>query len=333
MTEQNVHIYRKIAERAGQLGFADFGCAPAQRLSEEALFYGRALDCGHFADMGYLGRNLEKRFDPRLLVPGTRTVLCFLAPYGPASAGSPHFKVSAYARGRDYHAVMKEKLRLILQDLQQWVPGTSGRVFVDSAPVLERAWAVRAGLGFIGKNNFLISRKCGIRHLIGVILTDLEPDFPPAEIQPARCGNCTRCLDSCPTGALCAPFTLDARKCISYQTIESRLPADWEPEPVFRDGWYFGCDACLNACPWNRMNRPGWPAFSERDEWFARLEPGWWEEQTEESFARQFRDSPLQRAGLEKIRDSLRTCRVQQTVSRPSPHTGGPCPGLPPEHP
>lgn len=329
MPDQNSHIYETISRLASDMGFGDFGCARACRMDTDAQHYGKALAQGRFAGMTYLEKNLEKRFDPRLLVEGAKTVLCFLAPYGnpvidiPTANQSPSvsaasgisfpmpLKIASYAWGRDYHKIIKDKLHILLKKIQETVPGTKGRVFVDSAPVLERAWAVRAGLGFIGKNNFLISRKCGIRNFIGIIITDLELPCSRTE-EKNYCGNCTRCLTECPSGALCAPFTLDARKCVSYQTIESKLPAGREPVRIFRDGWYFGCDACMNACPWNRKNIPGWKEFHTHTDLLSRADGPWWEHLSEESFAERFRDSPLQRAGLEKIRDSVRSCLEQK---------------------
>ncbi len=292
-------IYLHIKAIASDLGFAATGYAPAARLDEDAVKYNHALEQGYFADLNYLKRNIEKRENPSLLVEGARSVLVFLAPYGDSAiaarantieidfSGYPNsyeipvsgYKVAQYALGEDYHTVIKDKLNRILQYMKEADPLINGRVFVDTAPVLERAWAVRAGLGFIGKNNFLISREHGIRNFIGVIISNFEipqnlfnecgvisADDWTELCSKKYCGTCTRCLDACPTGALCRPYTLDANKCLSYLTIESKetsIETSIEMAGT-RDGWIFGCDACMNACPWNSRNKKGWSEFEQK---------------------------------------------------------------------
>ncbi len=300
--------FEEIQKIALELGFTAVGYAPASQLADESERYMHALENGHFASLEYLKRNLEKRFNPQLLVDGAKSVLVFLAPYGsqrtdehidilftPSNGGSllhskgdlmGRYKVAQYALGEDYHTVIRGKLNEILQRMKELDPQISGRVFVDTAPVLERAWAVQAGLGFIGKNNFFISREHGIRNFIGVIISsyaidEIEVKKPEGcrgdeknlsgrveEFGKKYCGNCTKCIDSCPTGALCAPYTLDARKCTSYLTIEdkgSSLALNIE-NGAERDGWIFGCDACMNACPWNSRNDKGWEEFNQKEE-------------------------------------------------------------------
>lgn len=322
-----------LATRSAELGFAGFGIVPVSEVSQmEQQRYLFSLENGFYAGLGYLSRNIEKRFNPALLVEGAKSVLVFLAPYG----GEAVPGVASYGLGEDYHTVIKEKLQILLRELPQIAGIASGgkagekprgRVFTDSAPILERFWAVKAGLGFIGKNNFLISPQCGIKTLIGIILTDIPLPATPPVAEKKYCGNCTRCLDACPTGALCAPYTLDARKCISYLTIENKelghassfgvypegesdktgASSDFAPLSVpLLDGWYFGCDACLNACPWNRKNVPGWPEFSTRRELLAQADAAWWEELSEEAFRDFFSGSPLLRGGLANIRAAHR---------------------------
>ena len=201
--------------------------------------------------MGYLARNLEKRFDPALLVPGAESILCFLAPYGQAEGG-----VAGFAQGVDYHKIVKDRLYAVMQDLKKQFPAFEGRPFVDSAPVLERFWAVEAGLGFIGQNNFFISPEYGLRTIIGVIVCNIPAGCfaPHAPLPVTDCGACGACLRACPSGALRGPFDLDARKCISYLTIESQ-----EPVPTSLDerrGWRFGCEECMRACPWDKPLTP-----------------------------------------------------------------------------
>ncbi len=305
------YIFHKVKEQALQFGFSDAGYAPIIPLHNERKHFEQSMEAGYFAELGYLKRNIDKREDPRLLVEGARSVLVFLAPYGKQIAkeldeyitvsatgsntqingagkndiqnnntdirnNSWQYKVAQYALGEDYHTVIRNKLNKILEHMKALDPNISGRVFVDTAPVLERAWAVQAGLGFIGKNNFLISREHGIKNFIGVIVSNFKIDGKDSvgksincngqEIVEKRyCGNCTRCIDTCPTGALCAPYTIDARKCISYLTIENKaasIEANMEMASQ-RGEWIFGCDACMNACPWNSRNKAGWTEFEQ----------------------------------------------------------------------
>ena len=286
------NIFTSVKEIARDLGFAATGYADTSSLTEEIRRYTQSMDKGYFAELNYLKRNIEKRENPQLLVEGAKSVLVFLAPYGTPTVhqGSRHlnsqesieinlstvnkeetikYKVAQYALGEDYHTIIKAKLNKILSHMQEMDKNIAGRVFVDTAPVLERAWAVQAGLGFIGKNNFLISREHGIRNFIGVIISNFSTDSQNPHINniiKKSCGNCTRCIEACPTGALCAPYTLDARKCISYLTIEDKeasMPLNLEMAQN-RDGWIFGCDACMNACPWNSRNKEGWPEFQQK---------------------------------------------------------------------
>ena len=248
--------------------------------------------------MAYLARNMDKRLDPALLVPGAESVLCFLAPYGPAAGG-----VAGFAQGVDYHKVIKDKLFCVMDSLRTQFPAFEGRPFVDSAPLLERYWAAEAGLGFVGQNNFLISPAYGARTLIGVILCNIPADrFPPhAPLTVRDCGGCGACLAACPTGALRAPFELDACRCLSYLTVESHdpLPPDCSTLEA-RCGWRFGCEACLQACPWDKpqpplqeleIYRPLLASLSETD----------WRTMTEAEFKRRFAGSGLDRAGLQRL--------------------------------
>ena len=272
-------LFEHIESLAKDLGFAAAGYAPAKELDYEPERYMESLEKGFFADLGYLQRNLQKRFNPQLLVEGAKSVLVFLAPYGTLESSNEgyvttthpgKYKVSQYALGEDYHTVIKSRLNTILTRMQQIDPTINGRVFTDTAPVLERAWAVRAGLGFIGKNNFLISREYGIRNFIGIIISNYQSsniNCAPTDLHKKYCGNCTKCLEACPTGALCAPYTIDARKCTSYLTIEEKGSSMTQNIEMAgeRGGWIFGCDACMNACPWNSRNKEGWPEFRQKE--------------------------------------------------------------------
>lgn len=259
-------LYGTLADSAAALGFAGFGAAAAVPVAgqsrsklEEYLSSGR---CG---DMDYMGRNLEKRLDITLLVEGCRSVMAFLAPYDHHEGG----RIASFAYGEDYHKVIKDRIHLFVQEnlpaLEQACGGNLRyRVFTDSAPVMEREWAVRCGVGFFGCNNFLISPVAGLRTLIGILAVNVpfeKLDCGQLQLQkermPRDCGGCQKCIKACPTGALMAPYTIDARRCISYLTIESR-----QRGPVGEQ--LFGCDRCLDACPWNRPC-PGWPEFSSNE--------------------------------------------------------------------
>ena len=278
----------------------DFGAAKAEKVEENRSCFERFLAEGRQGGMGYLERNLEKRFDPALLVPGAESVLCFLAPYGAAGGG-----VAGFAQGVDYHKVVKDRLFAVIETLKAAFPGFEGRPFVDSAPVLERYWAVRSGLGFIGQNNFFISPEYGLRTIIGVILCNIPADrfAPHAPLAATSCGACGACLRACPSGALRAPFDLDARRCISYLTIESKepLPADLAPAAA-RRGWRFGCEECMRACPWDKP-LPPLPEFETHRDQIAAMTPAAWAALSEEDFEQRFADSGLRRAGLDHLKE------------------------------
>ena len=277
-------------------GFLDFGAAKVEKVSEAIRDgFGRYLAEGRHGEMAYLARNVEKRFDPALLVPGAESVLCFLAPYGQAGGG-----VAGFAQGVDYHKVVKDRLFAIIEDLRSQFPAFEGRPFVDSAPVLERFWAVQAGLGFIGQNNFFISPDFGLRTIIGVIICNIPAErfAPHSPLAVTSCGACGRCLRACPSGALRGPFDLDARKCISYLTIESHepLPPDLK-DPAQRKGWRFGCEECMRACPWDKPLEP-LPEFETHRAELDAMTDDDWAALSEEEFKTRFADSGLLRGGL-----------------------------------
>lgn len=307
-------LYRKVKDLAAELGFADFGVAPAGPVPDSIRHnYLNSMENGNFAGMEYLHKNLEKRFNPCLLVEGAASILVFLAPFSLPDNNIPPQGVSQYALGKDYHKVIKDKLFTVMQMLKEEHPEFSGRAFTDSAPVLEREWGVQAGLGFIGKNNFLISRTCGIKNFIGCIICNLKLPAT-SEIEPDKkkentgsCGECSRCLQACPTGALYHRNTLDARRCISYHTIENRnLKASIACGSVpATDGQYFGCDACMDACPWNSRNKQGWEEFHTNCTLLREADTNWWLSMPEGEFKAIFKESPLLRGGLENIQTAL----------------------------
>lgn len=312
-------LKERIRLLAEELGFADVGFARVHSLTdsvEENRFL-EAERLGHFGRMEYLSRNFDKRMDPSLLLEGAKSVIVFLVPFSSATdsdnpnrSGHLRLKISQYAYGTDYHTVIKNKLYKIAELLKNEA-GANSRVFTDSAPVMERAWGVRAGLGFIGKNNFLISPKVGIKNFIGIIITTAELPQSKTLSSSIGCGNCTRCLDACSQKALYAPNKIDASKCLSYKTIEEPLPA----EPASENGskekcaaaekWIFGCDDCMNSCPWNKFNRPGWEEFHTNRKLLENSTEEFWRNMSEEEFNALFKDSPLKRAGLKKIKKNL----------------------------
>jgi epoxyqueuosine reductase len=292
---------RLIREEALRLGFTDCGFSRAGALTGDSERLRSWLDRGHHAGMGYMARHFRKRSDPSLLVEGARSVISVLFNYYTnKQQEDPRAPViSRYAYGKDYHFVMKERLKLLFGFIATQFGPVRGRIFVDSAPVLERAWAREAGLGWIGKNSCLISKKAGSFLFIGEIILDLELEYNPL---PRRdlCGSCTRCVDACPTSAIMPDRTLDANRCISYQTIEHRGEI-----PVELRGRSFGCDICQDVCPWNRkapVHRepdleplPGLLEMS-REEWY-RLD--------REHYNRLFSRSAVQRAGFGKLKRNL----------------------------
>jgi epoxyqueuosine reductase len=260
-------LYETLRSSAIALGFAAFGAAEASGLGPEVKQrLSEYLAEGRNADMDYMERNVDKRLDVTLLVEGARTVMGFLAPYD--HHDNPH--IASFAHGEDYHKVIKDRIHMFVKENLDALSSAAGggfayRVFTDSAPVMEREWAVRCGLGFIGCNNFLISPTAGLRTLIGILICnvpfsgiDCRQLRQQKESMPADCGRCLECIKACPSGALVAPYRIDARKCISFLTIEARQK-DLSSPGVH--GHLFGCDCCMDACPWNK-DVPGWPQFS-----------------------------------------------------------------------
>ena len=294
-----------IKQCALQLQFDGCGIARAQALGVEEGYLTRWLQNGFHARMHYMAKNREKRMDPTQLLEGAKSVICLLSNYKPLlwqPLSIP--QVAAFAYGLDYHVVLKSRLHAlqnaILHTWKESNPLSSSppvmRLFTDTAPIMERAWAARAGLGWIGKSAQLISPQFGPFTFISIILIDMELEYDsPME---ARCGACTRCLSACPTGALCAPYTLDASRCISYHTIESKEPCGIDP-----NNYLFGCDLCLLACPWGKQ-APGTTLFPPLPG-LLHLTAKEWEEMSADEFAQRFSGSALQRAGLSKIKETL----------------------------
>lgn len=294
---------QEIEKRALELGFLACGLVSARFLGEEEERLSTWLDRGYQGSMGYLERNLEKRLDPRLLVPGTQTMVSLAYNYFPQKSqkiDSP--KIAKYAYGEDYHRVVKDRCFELLQHIQTLFPDVQARVFVDSAPVMERQWAQLAGLGWIGKNSLLLRKGVGSFFFLAEIFLDVSIAASPV-IQSDHCGTCTRCIDACPTQAILQDQVIDATKCISYLSIEKAEPLE-ESELELMHGWLFGCDICQDVCPWNRFSEPHTePRFEASESIYWDLEE--WKKLQESQFNTTFKKSPIARMGYPKTQQLL----------------------------
>ncbi|MBN2172554.1 MAG: tRNA epoxyqueuosine(34) reductase QueG [Bacteroidales bacterium] len=288
-------LSKQIKQKAKELGFYDCGIAKAGFIKGDAERLKKWLDEGKQAEMAYMENHFEKRTDPGKLLEGAKSVISVLYNYYPHEhlKEENNYKISRYAYGTDYHLVLKKKLKKLIVFIKTIKADVSARAFVDSAPVLERSWAARAGLGWIGKNTCLITKEQGSYFFIGEIVTDLELDYD-RKMVPNHCGGCTRCLDACPTRAL-SKDGLDANKCISYWTIEFKgesLPDSLQDN--FGD-WIFGCDVCQQICPWNRLSEPhNEPKFDLTQELLKMRKPDW-EKLSEIEFVEVFKGSAVKR--------------------------------------
>lgn len=299
-------LSRWIVAEAQQMGFDACGIARATVLEKESAHVEQWLDGQNEGEMGYLTRNREKRYDPRLLVEGTKSIVTILYNYFPKQKlhDTDNFKIAKYAYGADYHDVLKRKMRQLLERIETQTGKLDGcRVFVDSAPVLDRAWAVKCGLGFIGKNTTLIHPKKGSFFFIGHLFLPLVLTETGQEL-PNRCGRCTKCLDACPTGALEAPFHIDARKCISYLTIEYKGSLDGFDRSEFND-WIYGCDICQDVCPYNRFSLPHSETDFQPSEKLLAMRKSDWMSLKRDDFEELFKHSAVKRAGFEGLKRNI----------------------------
>ena len=296
---------RIIQQEALRLGFAQCGFSKADFLKEDAPRLEQWLKKGMQGEMHYMENHFDKRLDPRLLVTGAKTVISLLFNYFPAQGQSDKTapKISKYAFGKDYHLVVKEQLFQLIAFIRLNIGEVDGRCFVDSGPVLERSWAKRAGLGWIGKNGNLINRKSGSFFFLAELIIDLElePDEP---FVGDFCGTCNKCVDSCPTQAIIAPQVVDGSKCISYFTIELKEAIPVAMKGQF-DGWAFGCDVCQDVCPWNRFAQPHQSEELRPYPTLLDMTKRDWEEITEAVFKKVFKDSPLKRTKFAGIKRNL----------------------------
>ena len=301
--ERNADILKSTAKR---LGFDFCGIAKAEFLEVEAPRLEDWLSRNYNGQMGYLANHFDKRLDPTKLVEGAKTVVSLIYNYYPSqklSAGESDIKLAKYAYGEDYHLVIREKLTEFLEILREEIGEINGRSFVDSAPVMERQWAQKAGLGWLGKNSLLLNREMGSFFFLAELIIDLDasPDVPLAK---DYCGTCTACVDACPTDAIVGNGVIDGSRCISYLTIELKdaIPDEFKGK---MENWAFGCDICQDVCPWNRFSKPNQePAFQPSPDLvgFSQRE---WKEMTEETFKRVFAKSAVKRTKFSGLKRNL----------------------------
>ncbi|MBA3985535.1 MAG: tRNA epoxyqueuosine(34) reductase QueG [Flavobacteriales bacterium] len=299
-THKNTILIKTEAKR---LGFLSCGISKVQFLEEEAPRLEKWLNQNMHGEMQYMENYFDKRLDPALLVPGAKSVVSLLLNYYPkGSQTEDTYKISKYAYGTDYHFVIKDKLKNLLQFIQEEIGDVGGRAFVDSAPVLDKAWAAKSGLGWIGKNSNLLTSQVGSFYFIAELIIDLEleHDNPVTD----HCGTCTACLDACPTQAIVAPYVVDGSKCISYFTVELKNEIPKSVKGQF-DDWIFGCDICQDVCPWNRFSKShNEPLFNTNPELLSMTKKEW-EEITDDIFKKIFQKSAVKRTKFEGLKRNI----------------------------
>jgi len=297
------HHTKFIKEEAKRLGFDFCGISKAEFLEQEAPRLEKWLNKNMHGKMQYMENYFDKRLDPRLLVPDSKSVISLLLNYFPSEKQNEEApKISKYAFGTDYHFVIKEKLKEFIFSIQQKIGEVNGRAFVDSAPVMDKVWAKKSGLGWVGKNSNLINKETGSFYFIAELIVDLKLEYDNA-IED-YCGTCTACIDACPTDAIAEPYVVDGSKCISYFTIELKENIPAEMKGKF-DNWAFGCDICQDVCPWNSFSKPHKEKHFSANEKIISMTKKEWEEITEDVFSKTFKDSPLQRTKFEGLKRNL----------------------------
>ena len=292
-----------IKSEAQRLGFLSCGISKAGFLEDEAPRLENWLNKNMNGQMSYMENHFDKRLNPTLLVDDAKSVISLLLNYYPPEIQNPDsYKISKYAYGQDYHFVIKEKLKELLHCIQTEIGDVSGRAFVDSAPVLDKAWAAKSGLGWIGKNGNLLTKQVGSFYFIAELIIDLELEYDFATTD--HCGSCTACIDACPTQAIVSPYIVNGSKCISYFTIELKENIPLEMKGKF-DDWVFGCDVCQDVCPWNKFSKPhSEPLFNPNPEILSFSKKDW-EEITEDVFKQVFKNSAVKRTKLEGLRRNV----------------------------
>jgi epoxyqueuosine reductase len=300
LNSKTVHT-ELIKTEAKRLGFLSCGVSKAEFLEEEAPRLEKWLNQNMHGEMQYMENHFDKRLDPTKLVEGSKSVISLLLNYYPSNEQNiDSYKISKYAYGTDYHFVIKDKLKDLLQFIQEEIGAVHGRAFVDSAPVLDKAWAAKSGLGWIGKHSNLLTQQVGSFYFIAELIIDLELDYDAPVTD--HCGTCTACIDACPTDAIVEPYVVDGSKCISYFTIELKNEIPNEFHGKF-DDWMFGCDVCQDVCPWNRFSKKhSEPLFNPTPELLSMTKKDW-EEITEDVFKKIFKKSAVKRtkfSGLQR---------------------------------
>lgn len=292
-----------IKSEAKRLGFLSCGISKAGFLEEEAPRLEKWLTNNMHGQMQYMENHFDKRLDPTKLVEDSKSVISLLLNYYPNDTQTENtFKLSKYAYGTDYHFVIKDKLKHLLQFIQDTIGDVHGRAFVDSAPVLDKAWAAKSGLGWIGKHSNLLTQQVGSFYFIAELIIDLELEYDTPTTD--HCGTCTKCIDACPTQAITEPYVVDGSKCISYFTIELKEKIPMEMKNKF-DDWMFGCDVCQDVCPWNRFSKAhNEPLFNPHPELLSMTKKDW-EDITEEVFKDIFKNSAVKRTKFEGLKRNI----------------------------
>ncbi|MCG2460345.1 tRNA epoxyqueuosine(34) reductase QueG [Flavobacteriaceae bacterium F89] len=302
MATRELHT-KLIKSEASRLGFLSCGISRAEFLEEEAPRLERYLNQGMHGEMGYMENYFDKRLDPTKLVEGSKSVISLLFNYYPEEKQIENtYKVSKYAYGQDYHHVIKSKLRALQEFISEEIGEINGRAFVDSAPVLDKAWAAKSGLGWIGKHTLLLSQQVGSFYFVAELIVDLELEYDSPVTD--HCGSCTACIDACPTQAIVADRVVDGSKCISYFTIELKNEIPMEFHGKF-DDWMFGCDICQDVCPWNRFSKPhSEPLFDPHPDLLSMTKKDW-EEITEDVFRKVFQKSAVKRTKFSGLKRNI----------------------------
>jgi epoxyqueuosine reductase len=303
--ENHTLIIKRIAK---DLGFEQCGISKAQFLEEEAPHLEKWLKSGMHGQMSYMERNFDMRLDPRILFEGAKSVVSLLYNYYPENeiTNEDNLKISKYAYGSDYHKMIKKKLKEFLKIINEQIGEVGGRAFVDSAPILDKAWAKKAGLGWIGKNSNLINKSKGSFFFIAELILDIDLEYD-TYLSKDFCGSCNKCIESCPTEAIVSPQVVDGSKCISYFTIELKNQINISDITDKKyDDWIFGCDVCQDVCPWNRFSKPTKEIEFSPNLNILKKNKKEWEEMTDEVFEEIIKKSPLKRTGLEGMKRNLK---------------------------
>ncbi len=305
--KQNLNDY--IIGQAKNLGFYDCGVSRAEELSSDKEFMEWWIEHGYHGDMAYLEKNKEKRYNPQKLVENARSVITVLYNYYPNKTLNQYdnYKFSKYAYGTDYHYVIKDKLRKLCSIIEEKTGNHNSRVFVDSAPVLDRAWARKSGLGFIGKNTMLINKKGGSFFFIGHIITELELHYERSVDPKNYCGKCTKCIDSCPTNAIGDNY-VDSNRCLSYLTIEYRGELDKSQKENFQE-WIYGCDVCQDVCPWNRFSKPHQEPLFEPSDLLLNMVKSDWDNMDKPTYRKLFTGSAVNRTRYKGLKRNIEFLR------------------------